>query len=57
MMSNIFTHGHAVALWLRHYAINRKVAGSRPDEVNFLNLPNHSDRIRPWGSLSLQQSE
>jgi hypothetical protein len=24
-----------VAYWLRHYATNRKVAGSRPDEVNF----------------------
>jgi hypothetical protein len=27
--------GHAVAYWLRHYATNRKVAGSIPDEVNF----------------------
>jgi hypothetical protein len=26
--------GHAVAQWLRHYATSRKVAGSRPDEVN-----------------------
>jgi hypothetical protein len=25
----------AVARWLRHYATNRKVAASRPDEVNF----------------------
>jgi hypothetical protein len=24
-----------VAQWLRHYATNRKVAGSIPDEVNF----------------------
>jgi hypothetical protein len=24
----------AVAWWLRHYATNRKVAGSIPDEVN-----------------------
>jgi hypothetical protein len=23
-------------MWLRHYATNRKVAGSKPDEVNFL---------------------
>jgi hypothetical protein len=27
-------YGHAVAEWLRHYATNRKVTGSRPDEVN-----------------------
>jgi hypothetical protein len=26
--------GHAVALWLRHYATSRKAAGSIPDEVN-----------------------
>jgi hypothetical protein len=26
---------HAVALWLRHYATNRKVAGSIPDEADF----------------------
>jgi hypothetical protein len=32
----ILTGGHAVAQWLRHYATNRKVAGSIPDEVNFL---------------------
>jgi hypothetical protein len=25
---------HAAAYWLRHYATSRKVAGSRPDEVN-----------------------
>jgi hypothetical protein len=24
----------AVAYWLRHYDTNRKVAGSRPDDVN-----------------------
>jgi hypothetical protein len=39
--------------WLRHYAANRKVAGSRPDEVNFFNLPKPSGRTRPWGSVSL----
>jgi hypothetical protein len=33
--SLIFYKGHAVAWWLRYYATNRKVAGSRPDEVNF----------------------
>jgi hypothetical protein len=27
--------GHAVALWLRHYATNRKVGGSVSDEVIF----------------------
>jgi hypothetical protein len=26
--------GHAEALWIRHYATSRKVAGSRPDEAN-----------------------
>jgi hypothetical protein len=25
---------HELELWLRHYATSRKVAGSRPDEVN-----------------------
>jgi hypothetical protein len=29
--------GHAVAQWLRYYAASRKVAGSSPDEVGFLN--------------------
>jgi hypothetical protein len=38
--------------WLRHYATSRKVAGSIPDEVIFLNLPNPSARTRPWGLLS-----
>jgi hypothetical protein len=28
--------GHAVAKWLRYCATSMKVAGSRPDEVNFL---------------------
>jgi hypothetical protein len=27
--------GHAVAQWLRHYATNRKVAGSVTDDANF----------------------
>jgi hypothetical protein len=27
--------GHAVAWWLRNYAINRKVTGSILDEMNF----------------------
>jgi hypothetical protein len=40
-----------VVKWLRHYATNRKVTVSIPDEVNFLNVPNHSGRTRPWGLL------
>jgi hypothetical protein len=43
----------AIAYWLRHYATNRKVTGSIPDEVTFSNLPNPSGRTRPWSSLSL----
>jgi hypothetical protein len=31
----ILNGGDAVAQWLRHYAANRKAAGSIPDEVNF----------------------
>jgi hypothetical protein len=30
--------------YLRHYATNRKVAGSSPDEVDFFNWPNTSSR-------------
>jgi hypothetical protein len=33
--NNIIIREHAVVQWLRHYATNRKVAGSIPDEVNF----------------------
>jgi hypothetical protein len=33
--SAFFMGAHAVAQWLRHYATNRKVAGSTPDEANF----------------------
>jgi hypothetical protein len=36
-----------------HYATNRKIAGSIPDEVIFLNVPNPSGRTKPWGLLSL----
>jgi hypothetical protein len=32
---------------LRHYAASRKVAGSSPDEVDFLNWPNPSGRTGP----------
>jgi hypothetical protein len=45
--------GHKVAQRLRHYATSWKVAGSKPDEVNFFNLPNPSSHTWPWGSLSL----
>jgi hypothetical protein len=38
---------------IRHYVANRKIAGSIPDEVIFLNLPNPSGSTRPWGLLSL----
>jgi hypothetical protein len=37
-------------------ATRRKVAGSRPEEVNaffFFNVPNPSGCTRPWGLLSL----
>jgi hypothetical protein len=37
----------------RHYATSRKVAGSIPDEVIFLNFSNSSSRTRPKGLLSL----
>jgi hypothetical protein len=36
--------------WLRHYAASRKVAGSSPDEVDILNLPNPSGRTMALGS-------
>jgi hypothetical protein len=48
----IYMEIRAVVLWLKQYAISRKVAGSRPDEVNFFNLPNPSCRTSPWGLLS-----
>jgi hypothetical protein len=49
--SGIF--GHAVEQWLSGCVTSRKVAGSRPDEVNaFFNSPNASGRTRPWGLLS-----
>jgi hypothetical protein len=41
---------HAVAQWLRHYPINRKIAGSRPHEVNEFCQFNPFGRSRPWGS-------
>jgi hypothetical protein len=38
-------------VWLRHYAVSRKVAGSSPDEVDILNWPNPSGRIMALGSI------
>jgi hypothetical protein len=35
---------------VRHYATNRRVVGSRPDEVDFSNLPNPSGRSMALGS-------
>jgi pilus assembly protein TadC len=49
----MYTYENAVGYWLKHYATNRKFAGSIPDGVIFLNLPNPSGRTRPWGLLSL----
>jgi hypothetical protein len=45
--------GTCGSVWLKHYAKNRKVAGSIPDEVIFFNLPNPSCCSRPWDLLSL----
>jgi hypothetical protein len=36
--------------WLRHYATSQKVAGSSPDEMDFLTLPNSPSRIMALGS-------
>jgi hypothetical protein len=48
---SVYGGGHAVAQWLRRYATSRKVAGSRPDEVDFFsNLPNPSGRTMALGS-------
>jgi hypothetical protein len=45
--------GHAVASWLSHYATSRKVAGSSPDEVDFLTDEILPSALWPWGRLSL----
>jgi hypothetical protein len=37
ILHTILPRGHAVVEWLRHDATRWKVAGSRPDEVDFLN--------------------
>jgi hypothetical protein len=39
--------------WLKHYTTNRKVAGSIPDELIFLNLPNRYGNTRPSGLIGL----
>jgi hypothetical protein len=50
--------GHFVAQWLRHCATNRKVSGSRPDEVNyFCNLRNPSGCTRPWDFSASNRNE
>jgi hypothetical protein len=33
-LSYLLALGHAVALWLRHYATSQNFVGSRADEVN-----------------------
>jgi hypothetical protein len=42
-----------VTYWLRHYATSQKIAGLRPNDVTFFNLPNPFGSTRLWGSLSL----
>jgi hypothetical protein len=41
--------GHAVALWLRHYATSRKVVGWSPDKVDVFNLSNPSSHTNGPG--------
>jgi hypothetical protein len=36
--------------WLRHYATNRKAAGSSSDEMDLFNWPNPSSRTVALGS-------
>jgi hypothetical protein len=50
-MHTIYTIHTVVWSWLRHYAKNRKVAGSILDEViGILNLPNTSSHTMALGS-------
>jgi hypothetical protein len=52
----VHTYTELPHLLMGVYVTNRKVAGSRPDEMNdffFINLPNPSSRTMPWGLLSL----
>jgi hypothetical protein len=52
------TGGHEVEYWLIHYATSRKVTGSSPDEVVFLNLPNHSTcTMAPRSTQPLNRNE
>jgi hypothetical protein len=48
----------SLLIMLRHYATNRKVASSRPNEVNyFFNVPNPSSRSRPWGFSACNRND
>jgi hypothetical protein len=51
----IFCEVQAVAYWSRNYATRRKVAGSRPDEMNefFLFYLILQASLGRWGLLSL----
>jgi hypothetical protein len=40
-----------------HYAASRKVAGSSPDDVDFLNWPNPSGRTGPGGDSAYNRNE
>jgi hypothetical protein len=42
---------------LRHYAANRKVAGSSPNEVDFFNWPNPSGRTGPGVDSASNRNE
>jgi hypothetical protein len=43
-----------ILLWHHGLFSFRKVVDSIPDEViGYLNLPNSSSRMRPWGRLSV----
>jgi hypothetical protein len=58
--TNVYYRGHAISYWLRFCAINRKVAGSRPYEVNefpFFNVPNPPGFTRPWGHSASNRNE
>jgi hypothetical protein len=49
----------SLLIMLRHCATSRKVAWSRPGEVNdfFLKLPNPSSCTRPWGFSAYNRNE
>jgi hypothetical protein len=48
-VQGVYVYICSAAQWFWHYAISRKVAGSRIGGVNFFNLRNPSGRTRPWG--------